>query len=50
MVAAALDHRIAFSMPIHNGLPRLDWTVKYGPGYWPFGMGAKLRIKPKSNF
>jgi len=41
MVAAGLDHRIGFCHPGFSGLPRLDWTVKYQPGYWPFGMDKK---------
>jgi cephalosporin-C deacetylase-like acetyl esterase len=50
MVAAALDHRIGLSMPYHSGLPRLDWTVKHEPGYWPFGMGAKPADQTEERF
>lgn len=50
MVAAALDHRIGFCLPNHSGLPRLDWTVKYEPGYWPFGMGAKPKEQAEEQF
>ena len=35
MAAASLDPRIALCMPFASGLARLDWTVKYSPGYWP---------------
>ena len=50
LVAAALDHRIALAMPYHSGLPRLDWTVKYTPGYWPFGMEAKPAEQNEAQF
>lgn len=50
MAAAGLDPRIGFCMPSHNGLPRLDWTVKYEPGYWPFGMGAKPKGQTEEQF
>ena len=41
MVLAGLDRRVSFAAPAHSGLPRLDWTVLYAPGFWPFGMNAK---------
>ena len=41
MVLAGLDRRVAFAAPAHSGLPRLDWTVQHGPGFWPFRMTAK---------
>jgi cephalosporin-C deacetylase-like acetyl esterase len=50
MIAAALDHRIGFSAPYHSGLPRLDWTVKHEPGYWPFGMSAKPAGQDEETF
>jgi cephalosporin-C deacetylase-like acetyl esterase len=50
MVAAGLDHRIGLCMPYHSGLPRLDWTVKHEPGYWPFGMGAKPKEQTEEQF
>jgi len=50
MVAAGLDHRIGFCMPSHSGLPRLDWTVKFSPGYWPFGMEAKPEGQSEEQF
>ncbi len=50
MVAAALDHRVGLSMPSHSGLPRLDWTVKHEPGYWPFGMSAKPADQTEEEF
>ncbi len=50
MVAAALDPRIGLAMPSHSGLPRLDWTVKYGPGYWPFGMDKKPEGQTEEQF
>jgi cephalosporin-C deacetylase len=50
MVAAGLDHRIALSMPYHSGLPRLDWTVKHEPGYWPFAMGVKPAGQTEEQF
>lgn len=50
LVAASLDHRIGFCMPNHFGLPRLDWTVKHRPGYWPFGMSAKPAKQTEEQF
>ena len=50
MVAAALDPRVKLCMPSHSGLPRLDWTVKYAPGYWPFGMSAKPAGQSEEEF
>ena len=50
LVAASLDHRIGLCIPGHIGLPRLDWTVKYEPGYWPFGMGAKPAGQTEEQF
>ena len=50
MVAAGLDHRIGLCMPYHSGLPRLDWTVRYETGYWPFGLGAKPRNQSEEQF
>jgi len=50
MAAAALDPRIGFCMPAFSGLPRLDWTVKHEPGYWPFGMGAKPAGQSEEEF
>ena len=50
MVAAALDSRVDFCMPSHSGLPRLDWTVKHAPGYWPFGMSAKPAGQSEEQF
>lgn len=50
MAAAGLDHRIGLCMPYHSGLPRLDWTVKYEPGYWPFGMSAKPADQTEEQF
>jgi len=41
IVLAGLDSRVAFLHPKYSGLPRLDWTVKYKTGYWPFGAEAK---------
>jgi cephalosporin-C deacetylase-like acetyl esterase len=50
MVAAALDSRIGLCMPSHSGLPRLDWTVKYEPGYWPFTMQKKPAGQSEEQF
>ncbi|MBM4085857.1 MAG: acetylxylan esterase, partial [Planctomycetes bacterium] len=50
MVAAALDPRVGFCMPYHSGLPRLDWTVKHEPGYWPFSMAAKPQGQTEEQF
>jgi cephalosporin-C deacetylase-like acetyl esterase len=50
MVAAGLDQRVRFCMPFHSGLPRLDWTVVYEPGYWPFGRGAKPADQTEAEF
>lgn len=41
MVLSGLDHRMQAVFPQYPGLPRLDWTVKYKTGYWPFKMSAK---------
>ena len=41
IVLAGLDQRISFAAPAHSGLCRLDWTVKFKPGFWPFDMSAK---------
>ncbi|MHB9132931.1 MAG: acetylxylan esterase [Armatimonadota bacterium] len=49
-VAAALDHRIGLCIPTYSGLARLDWTVKYAPGYWPFGMGSKPQGQTEEQF
>jgi len=50
MVAAGLDPRVDFCRPGHSGLPRLDWTVKHAPGYWPFGMTAKPAGQSEEQF
>ena len=50
MVLAGLDRRIAFAAPAHSGLPRLDWTVLHGPGFWPFRMGAKPKGQTTEQF
>lgn len=49
-LATPLDPRVGFCMPYHSGLPRLDWTVKHEPGYWPFGMGAKPQGQAEEQF
>ena len=50
MAAASLDPRVALCLPSHSGLARLDWTVKYAPGYWPFGMNAKPQGQTEEQF
>lgn len=50
MAAASLDPRIKLCMPYHSGLPRLDWTVKHEPGYWPFGMNVKPEGQTEEQF
>ncbi|NCO35717.1 MAG: hypothetical protein AUJ92_08560 [Armatimonadetes bacterium CG2_30_59_28] len=50
MVCAGLDSRVKFCMPNHSGLPRLDWTVKHTPGYWPFGMNVKPEGQTEEQF
>ncbi len=50
MVLAGLDPRVDLCMPRHSGLPRLDWTVKYDTGYWPFGMSAKPEGQTEEEF
>ena len=31
-------------------MARLDWTVLYAPGFWPFGMGTKPAIQTTEQF
>jgi len=50
LVLAGLDRRVAFAAPAHSGLPRLDWTVQYGPGFWPFRMTAKPKGQTDEQF
>ena len=50
LVAAGLDPRIKFCMTHHSGMGRLDWTVKYEPGYWPFNMSAKPKGQTEEQF
>ena len=50
LVLAGLDRRVAFAAPAHSGLPRLDWTVQHGPGFWPFGMAAKPKGQTEEQF
>ncbi len=50
MVLAGLDQRVSFAAPAHSGLPRLDWTVLHGPGFWPFRMQAKPAGQSQGRF
>ena len=50
LVAAALDHRIKSCNAGYFGLARLDWTVKYNTGYWPFDMGRKPANQTEEEF
>ncbi len=50
IAAAALDPRVGLCIPTYSGLARLDWTVKYAPGYWPFGMSAKPADQTEAQF
>ena len=50
MILASLDPRVALCTPMWSGLPRLDWTVKYKTGYWPFGMAAKPAEATEAEF
>lgn len=50
MVLAGLDPRIGWCAPYWSGLPRLDWTVKYNTGYWPFDMRAKPEGQTEEQF
>ncbi len=50
LVAAGLDPRIKFCMTHHSGLGRLDWTVKYEPGYWPFNLSVKPKGQTEEQF
>ena len=50
LVAAGLDPRVKFCMTHHSGLGRLDWTVKYEPGYWPFTMSVKPKDQTEEQF
>jgi cephalosporin-C deacetylase-like acetyl esterase len=50
MVLAGLDDRISFAAPAHSGLCRLDWTVRFKPGFWPFNMNAKPDGQSESQF
>lgn len=50
MVLAGLDPRIDLCLPKWSGLPRLDWTVRYNTGYWPFGMNAKPEGQSEEEF
>ena len=36
--------------PQYPGLPRLDWTLKYNTGYWPFKMSAKPEGQTEEQF
>ncbi|MDP7131030.1 MAG: acetylxylan esterase [Planctomycetota bacterium] len=50
IVLAGLDPRAAFLFPRFSGLARLDWTVKYETGYWPFKMNAKPKNQSEDQF
>ena len=50
LVAAALDHRIKSCNAGYFGLARLDWTVKYNTGYWPFDMSRKPANQTEEEF
>jgi len=50
IVLAGLDSRVAFLTPAHSGLPRLDWTVQYDTGYWPFSAAAKPQGQSMEQF
>ncbi|MHB9022948.1 MAG: acetylxylan esterase [Armatimonadota bacterium] len=50
VVLAGLDDRVDFLYPACSGLPRLDWTVKYNTGYWPFGINAKPADQTEEQF
>lgn len=50
LVLAGLDKRISFAAPAHSGLCRLDWTVKFKPGFWPFDMSAKPAGQSEKQF
>jgi len=50
IVLAGLDPRVAFCCPQFSGLARLDWTVKYETGYWPFKMNAKPAGQTEEQF
>jgi len=50
LAAAALDHRIESCGAGDFGLARLDWTVKYNTGYWPFGMSRKPANQKEEEF
>ncbi|MDF1745160.1 MAG: acetylxylan esterase [Gimesia sp.] len=50
LVLAGLDKRISFAAPAHSGLCRLDWTVKFKPGFWPFDMSAKPAGQSEKRF
>ena len=50
IVLAGLDPRTAFLFPQFSGLARLDWTVKYETGYWPFKMSAKPAGQTEEQF
>lgn len=50
LVLAGLDHRMQAVLPQYPGLPRLDWTLKYNTGYWPFNMSAKPKEQTEEKF
>lgn len=50
MVLAGLDDRVSFAAPAHSGLCRLDWTVQFRPGFWPFDMSAKPDGQTETQF
>jgi cephalosporin-C deacetylase-like acetyl esterase len=50
IVLAGLDERVAGCMPAFPGLSRLDWTMKYKTGYWPFTMETKPKEQTEEQF
>lgn len=50
LVLAGLDHRMKAVYPQYPGLPRLDWTLKYETGYWPFKMNSKPKGQSDEQF
>ena len=50
VVLAGLDQRVAACLPQFGGLSRLDWTVKYNVGYWPFAMQVKPGGQTEAEF
>ena len=51
VLAGLAPDRVAACFPAYPGLPRLDWTVKYDTGYWPFKMAnAKPEEQTEEEF